>query len=82
MSRPSGDIAQRLPAMDDIRARAYEICLARGFQSGHDLDDWLQAEYELIQLPIRVIAELELPKPAKGKPARKSLVALVRSALF
>lgn len=82
MNKPSSDTARRLPATDDIRARAYEISLARGFQPGHDLDDWLQAEYELMQLPIRKIAELELPKPAKGKPARKSLVALVRSALF
>ena len=82
MSRPSGDIAQRLPTQDEIRARAYEIAMSRGFQPGHELDDWLQAEYELMQLPIRKIAELEPPKPPKGKPARKSLVALVRSALF
>lgn len=82
MNRPSGDIAQRLPAQDDIRARAYEIAMARGFQPGHELDDWLQAEYELMQLPIRKIAELDLPKPARGKPSRKSLVTLVRSALF
>ena len=32
---------------EDIRCRAYEIYLARGEQSGRDLDDWLQAEREL-----------------------------------
>jgi hypothetical protein len=32
---------------EDIRRRAYEIYLERGEQSGHELDDWLQAEREL-----------------------------------
>ena len=27
----------------------YEIFLARGEQPGHDLDDWLQAESELLR---------------------------------
>ena len=39
MSTPSRD--------EQIRRRAYEIYLARGEQSGRDLDDWLQAEREL-----------------------------------
>ena len=32
----------------NIRIRAYEIYLERGEQSGCDLDDWLQAERELM----------------------------------
>jgi Protein of unknown function (DUF2934) len=32
---------------EEIRRRAYEIYLERGKQSGHDVDDWLQAEQEL-----------------------------------
>ena len=32
---------------EEIKGRAYEIYLERGKQSGHDLDDWLQAEQEL-----------------------------------
>jgi hypothetical protein len=32
---------------EEIRHRAYEIYLERGKQSGHDVDDWLQAEQEL-----------------------------------
>jgi Protein of unknown function (DUF2934) len=32
---------------EEIRRRAYEIYLARGQQSGGELDDWLQAEREL-----------------------------------
>ena len=43
------------PFEDQIRARAYEIYLERGGQPGHDLDDWLQAEFELIHLPFHVL---------------------------
>jgi hypothetical protein len=32
---------------EKIRRRAYEICLERGGEPGHDLEDWLQAEREL-----------------------------------
>jgi hypothetical protein len=32
---------------DRIAARAYERYLARGGESGHDLDDWLEAEREV-----------------------------------
>ena len=32
----------------EIRTRAYEIYLQRGTQPGYELEDWLQAERELI----------------------------------
>jgi hypothetical protein len=32
-----------------IAHRAYEIYLSRGAESGHDLDDWLQAESEITE---------------------------------
>ena len=31
-----------------IRQRAYQLFEQRGFQHGHDLDDWLQAEAEVM----------------------------------
>ena len=31
----------------EIRRRAYEIYLERGAQSGHELEDWLNAEREV-----------------------------------
>jgi hypothetical protein len=56
--------------------------LERGGQHGHDRDDWLQAEYELMQLPIRKIAKLE-SAPPKRKEARKlALVNLIQAALL
>jgi len=33
---------------EEIRRRAYEIYLARGGEPGHDLEDWLQAEREVV----------------------------------
>jgi Protein of unknown function (DUF2934) len=36
-----------------IRMRAYQLFEERGYQDGHDLDDWLQAEAEVTgQKPI------------------------------
>jgi len=32
-----------------VRQRAYQIFLERGGQSGHEVDDWLQAERELLE---------------------------------
>ena len=31
-----------------IRMRAYELFEQRGYQHGHDLEDWLQAEAEVV----------------------------------
>ena len=31
----------------DIARRAYDLYLARGCESGHDVEDWLQAERDL-----------------------------------
>ena len=43
-ARPLGE-----PSDEDIRARAYEMYLARGGHDGLDLDDWVRAERELRQ---------------------------------
>jgi hypothetical protein len=34
---------------NDIRYRAYASYVERGREDGHDLDDWLRAETELIE---------------------------------
>ena len=31
-----------------IRRRAFQLYKQRGFEAGHDLDDWLQAEAEIM----------------------------------
>lgn len=78
----SAPMTPQPPPHHEIAARAYQLYLDRGRQNGHDVDDWLQAEYELMQLPIRMLAELEPPAPPRGRTARKSLVELVQHAML
>jgi len=37
------------PTHDEIAQLAFSLCEARGRQDGHQLDDWLQAEQELMR---------------------------------
>ena len=43
-SQPSATITQQ-----EIAQRAYALYEARGREDGHDMDDWLEAERELLQ---------------------------------
>jgi hypothetical protein len=43
---PAG--ARRAPTQAEIAVRSYEIYLARGGADGHHVEDWLQAEAELL----------------------------------
>src|SRR2546422_10554375 len=70
------------PTDQQIRQRAYEIFVQSGRKPGYEVDNWLQAEYELMQLPVRKIAELEPPKAKPGKVGKLSLVSFVQAALF
>ena len=46
--RSHGKIVLRVASDEhEIRTRAYELYLARGAQPGRELEDWLQAEWEL-----------------------------------
>ena len=38
-----------VPSHDEVAARAYELFEERGRTHGHDLDDWLQAESEVLE---------------------------------
>jgi hypothetical protein len=40
---------QPLDLEEEVRRRAYELYEQRGKEEGHDLEDWLQAESELVQ---------------------------------
>ena len=40
---------QRSLVAEDIERRAYQIYLGRGGTHGHDLDDWLQAERQVVE---------------------------------
>jgi len=78
----AGKMTHQNLTREQIAARAYQLYLERGRTSGHDLDDWLQAEYELMQLPVRKLAELEPPAVPRGKARSKSIIDLVRTAMY
>jgi hypothetical protein len=40
---------EALPLEERIQRRAYELYVEHGNQSGSELDDWLQAEEEVLQ---------------------------------
>jgi hypothetical protein len=46
--RRSDSLPKRDPIREAIATRAYELFLARGGAHGHDLEDWLTAEDELL----------------------------------
>jgi len=66
---------------EQIRSRAREIFLQHDSQPGHDMDNWLQAENELMPLAFRKVAELSPPKVKQGKTTKWLLVSLVHAAL-
>lgn len=45
----SEPVLRKRPFSEDIAVRAYHIYLNRGATHGHALDDWLQAEREVIE---------------------------------
>jgi DUF2934 family protein len=40
---------ESLPLEERIRQRAYELYVIRGNESGSELEDWLQAEAEILE---------------------------------
>jgi hypothetical protein len=67
------------PTEEEIKAQAYRLFLERSCQHGHDIDDWLQAEYELMRLPVRKIAELDPVAIEREAASSLQLVALVNA---
>ena len=67
---------KQLPTVAEIRQRALEIFLARGGRPGHEIDDWLQAEYELAQLPVQHLAKLAAPKSKRSQLAVAEMVQI------
>jgi hypothetical protein len=54
------------PTEEQVRSLAHEVFLQHDSQPGHDLDNWLQAEHELMQLRVCKVAELERPRVKQG----------------
>lgn len=59
-------VRDELPILDElermiglVRERAFDLFARRGFQTGRDLDDWLQAEREVFGFPASELQETE-----------------------
>lgn len=46
-SLPLGKTGTEATSEQQIRCRAYELYEDRGYEDGHDVEDWLRAEAEL-----------------------------------
>lgn len=58
-ARPVSTMTTTETAVDlqeQIRRRAYELYEQRGREEGRELDDWLQAEAEVMQATARAVA--------------------------
>lgn len=64
------------PTHQQIAERAYQIYLANGCREGRAQDDWLQAQYELAQQPIRELVKIN-PAKKSSIPANIAMLASV-----
>jgi hypothetical protein len=55
ISRKETDSTFSIDPQEQVRRRAFEIYIQRGAQDGHELDDWLQAEAEIISQQSRAM---------------------------
>jgi len=64
------------PWEEQVRARAFEIYLERGRQPGHELDDWLQSEFEMTHLPIRISHLQPIRKQRNLSPRQRATMSV------
>ncbi len=48
-ARAKEPASEDLPLEEQIRQRAYELYIRRGNEAGSEVDDWLQAEEEILE---------------------------------
>jgi hypothetical protein len=53
---PSGATETEKDLKERIRSRAYELYEARGRKDGHDVEDWVHAEQDVMRRAYRVAA--------------------------
>ena len=54
--KPPATVAEPQELEIQIRQRAYELYEARGWEDGHDLEDWLRAEEKINAKSERAVA--------------------------
>jgi len=63
------DIGSQELTEEIIRLRAYQLFEKRGYEHGHDVEDWLEAEGEIMGKRPAAIAEEPRPKKAASVAA-------------
>ena len=63
------EASEARPSDEEIAQRAYELYLQRGSAPGHETDDWLQAEAELIEARRNTGAPATPEPEADSEPA-------------
>lgn len=81
MKKPA-NVVSPIPTHEQIAERAQEIYVERGAKPGRELDDWLQAEYELMRLPVQKLAKMDAPKVTKKLGRKLAVVSLVQAAML
>ena len=74
--------ARKSPLTQDIERRAYDIYLSRGGADGNDVDDWLQAERQVLEELKKEKASLRLALAFGVLKAPLEKLFSRRSALF
>jgi len=67
---------------EQIARRAYEIYVKNGCHAGHAEDDWLQAEYELMQRPVGELVKISARKSSRIPASIQLLIGVVHAAIF
>jgi len=70
------------PTYVEITARACQTCSDSGCRHFHDTGGWLQAEDELMQMPVDELATLAVPRTSKARREVKSIIDVVRAAML
>jgi hypothetical protein len=58
---------EMLPREERVRPRAYELYLRRGNQPGSEIDDWLQAEEDILSALARKAQFDRMKKPSADR---------------
>jgi len=59
---------RREPSGEEIARRAHELYLQRGGEHGKDVEDWVRAEKELSDEPVRVPAKTRAAQAVRNLP--------------
>jgi len=66
--------ARNQPTQEEIALRAYHIYLERGGIPGNELEDWIEAERQLVGVSAKAIENGKVAENGNGKARRKPKV--------